>query len=160
MVILTFQLFCFSRCKRLTYLQLKMGNDSAQRWDVTKLNLCQVPWKHQLEDAGGEQSASLMFGGDSSKSQANSPGCHTSCYQLAALPSFQQLAAISQQPCSEGCGKCRAATFAPRQAREPIFPRNMTESLVITYPKCNLGTIWEEQCEVIGVVLPIKCVKY
>lgn len=36
----------------------------------------------------------------------------------------------------------------------------MTESLVITFPEYNLGTIWEEQYEVIEVVLPIKCVKY
>jgi len=64
-------------------------------------------------------------------------------------------------PSLPGCwGNSSAITPALGQAQEPILSQNMTESLVITFPEYNLGTIWEEQCEVIEVVLPIKCVKY
>lgn len=49
---------------------------------------------------------------------------------------------------------------APSQVQEPILPQASTESLVITFPEHNLGTIWGEQCEVIEAVLPLKCVKY
>lgn len=78
------------------------------------------------------------------------------------LPCGWQLA-IREQPCRrllKGGWNSSAISPALGQVPEPILSQNTAESLVITFPEYNLGTIWEEQCEVIEVILPIKCVKY
>lgn len=47
------------------------------------------------------------------------------------------------------------------QAQEPILSQNTTESLVITFPRLQpRHRLGRTQCEVIEVVLPIKCVRY